>query len=342
MLMVCFMLTAVILNDANSIRKSVLGSWSVPGPVRFGSSTPRGCEWLFIPRRRTHFRFSSTSCSLFPQDSFRFRTGSILISSSISYHDGMRTFEWRISYVFNTVWNSYLCAAPQTIGLLYVFMYVWMYKIFRYLSLCIYFNCENRLVGLGHAAVLHYHIAVMVSFLTISRSDYSESEQPSKPWVQRKELLQWQEGFILRCETASWRVCRGACLGTVGRAQPFSLLSFIDIVSPSSITAKAFFRSDLPCFQRSRWDWDNHDRRRWWCLSELTGGRDCSDRRWRVLSSDLRNHRMVELLCAGLYRIPWLISCLALYRVLLTGSVRGFFTLQNVFFYKIKWRTFYN
>ena len=278
--------------------------------------------------------------------------GSILISSSISYHDEMRTFEGRISYVFNTVWNSYLCAATvlstQTIGWLYAFMYGWMYKIFRYLSLCIYFNGDNRLVGLGHAVVLHYHISVMVSFLTISRSDYSESAQPPKPWVQRKELLQCQEEYILRCETATWRVCRGACLGRVGRAQSFSLLSFIDIVSPSSVTAKAFLGSDgrkpLPCYQRSRWYGDNHDGRRLWCLSELTGGRDCSDRRWRVLSSDLRNHRMGEydLLCAGLYRIPWLISCLALYRVLLTGSVRGFFTLQNVFFYKIKWRTFYN
>ena len=70
------------------------------------------------------------------------------------------------------------------------------------------------------------------------------------------------EGFILRCETAPWRVCRGACLGTVGRAQSFSLLSFIDNVSPSSVTAKAFLGSDgrksLPCYQRSRWYGDHH------------------------------------------------------------------------------------
>ena len=50
--------------------------------------------------------------------------------------------------------------------------------------------------------------------------------------------------------------------GMVGRAQSFSLLSFIDIVSPSSVAAKAFLGSDgrkpLPCFQRSRWYGDNH------------------------------------------------------------------------------------
>jgi hypothetical protein len=127
------MLTAVILDDANSIRKSVLGlicSWS--SADRVIHTTIGYDERLFIPRRRTHSRFSSTSCSLFVRVLFRFRvmpwTGSILISSSISYHDEMRTFEGRISYVFNTVWNSYLCAA-----------------------------------------VLHYHISVMVSFLTISR-----------------------------------------------------------------------------------------------------------------------------------------------------------------------------
>ena len=50
--------------------------------------------------------------------------------------------------------------------------------------------------------------------------------------------------------------------GTVGRAHSFSLLSFVDIVSPSPVTARAFLGSDgrkpLPCFQRCRFNRDNH------------------------------------------------------------------------------------
>ena len=56
---------------------------------------------------------------------------------------------------------------------------------------------------------------MLLAGLTISRSDYSENEEPSKPWVQRRELLQRQQGYILRCETAPWRVSREACLGAV-------------------------------------------------------------------------------------------------------------------------------
>ena len=146
--------------------KPVLGSWSVPGPLRIGSSTPRGYEWLFLPRLRTHFRFSSTSCSLFPRDSFRFRTGSIIISSSISYHDGMRTFEWRISYVFNTVWNSYLCAATvlstQTIG----WLYEWMYKIFRYR----YVFISMAIIVLSGSGTLLYCTTISLSWFPSWRS----------------------------------------------------------------------------------------------------------------------------------------------------------------------------
>jgi hypothetical protein len=48
-----------------------------------------------------------------------------------------------------------------------------------------------------------------------------------------------KEGYILLCRAALQRVCRGACIGTVGRAKPFSIISLVDsIVSPSSVTAE--------------------------------------------------------------------------------------------------------
>ena len=48
-----------------------------------------------------------------------------------------------------------------------------------------------------------------------------------------------QEGNILRCRAALWRGCRGVCIGTVGRAHSFSVISLLDsIVSPSPVTAE--------------------------------------------------------------------------------------------------------
>ena len=48
-----------------------------------------------------------------------------------------------------------------------------------------------------------------------------------------------KEGYILRCRAALYRGCRGACIGTVGRAQSFSIIALLDsIVSPSPVTVE--------------------------------------------------------------------------------------------------------
>ena len=73
----------------------------------------------------------------------------------------------------------------------------------------------------------------------------------------RRRFPRWRRRWPSQQQVAAQadkRGCRGVCIGTVGRAQPLSIIALLDsIVSPSPVTAKAFIGSDgrkpLPCFQ---------------------------------------------------------------------------------------------